>query len=589
MHQNFINLYMADIISLFKFDLYKLIDDLESKKIIIDFNKNSLSIDHSSKSKKGDLSTNILLILRKKNLNKNFNLDEYVSNFFTNLKYIKKIEIANAGFVNIFIKKDFVIKELKNLINNQDFKNEYTKIIKEKINIEFVSANPTGPIHVAHIRGAVLGDVLSSLLESIGHEVTREYYVNDAGSQIKILGNSLFKRYQQLFDVNIELSNDEYPGTYLIDIAKQIKKKDGDKWISFKDKINLNNYFESYATNFLINEIKEDLFLININFDKFTFESQIVKNNLIDKVFSLLKEKNLIYEGILDKPLGDDNGWEPRKQLLFRSTNFSDDIDRAFKKANGEWTYFANDSAYHYDKYKRGYDKLINIWGADHIGYIKRMKSIVDATSNKNNYLDVFICQIVRLIKDNKILKMSKRDGNFITLKKIHDKVGTDALRYFMISSKSETPMDFDMDKVIEKNKDNPVFYCQYAYARASSVVRKANEMRNIPKLLSSLNLFDESSVSEYEWQIILKILFWPNILLQAAENKQPHRITLYLEDICSHFHSFWNKGKDNTSLRLLDENDINKTITKLIWIESFRIVLNNAFKIIGISAPEIM
>ena len=581
---------MTNIISLFKNDLYKLIDDLESKKNIVDFRKNSISIDYSSKSKQGDLSTNILLILRKKNLNKDFNIESYVFNFLKNLQYIERIEIAKAGFVNIFIKKNFIINQLKNLINNQDYQKEYLTIKKENINIEFVSANPTGPIHVAHIRGAVLGDVLSSVLESIGHNVTREYYVNDAGSQIKTLGNSLFKRYQQLFNINIELLSNEYPGSYLIDIAKQIKDKDSDKWLSYKDKVYLNNYFESYSTNYLINKIKEDLSLININFDKFTFESQIVKSKLIDKVFLLLKEKNLIYEGILEKPLGDDgDDWEPRKQLLFRSTTFLDDSDRAFKKADGEWTYFANDAAYHYDKYQRGYDKLINIWGADHIGYIKRMKSIVDATSNKKNYLDVFICQIVRLIKDNNILKMSKRDGNFITLKKIHDKVGTDALRYFMISSKSETPMDFDMDKVIEKNKDNPVFYCQYAYARASSVIRKASEMKNIPNATNSLDIFDETSVSEYEWQIILKILFWPNILLQAAENKQPHRITLYLEDLCSHFHSFWNKGKDDISLRMLDESDIEKTITKLIWLESFKIVLNNAFKIIGIKAPETM
>ena len=581
---------MTNIISLFKIDLYNLIDDLESKKIIIDFNKNNLSIDYSSKSKQGDLSTNILLILRKRNLIKNFDLENYVSNYFKNLKYIKNIEVAKAGFINIFINKNFIINELKKLINNPNFQKEYSSIKKEKINIEFVSANPTGPIHVAHIRGAVLGDVLSSVLQSMGHQVTREYYVNDAGSQIKTLGNSLFKRYQQLFDVDVVLLNDEYPGEYLIDIAKEIKNKDGDKWMSFKDKHDLNNYFQSYATNFLINKIKDDLSLINIHFDKFSLESQIVKNNLIDKVFSLLKEKNLIYEGVLEKPLGDDDdGWKPRKQLLFSSTNFSDDNDRAFKKANGEWTYFANDAAYHYDKYQRGYDKLINIWGADHIGYVKRMESIVEATSNKKNYLDVFICQIVRLIKDNKILKMSKREGNFITLKKIHDEVGTDALRYFMISSKSETPMDFYMNKVIEKNKDNPVFYCQYAYARASSVIRKASEMKNIPNSFSSLDLFDESFVSEYEWQIILKILFWPNILLQAAENKQPHRITLYLEDLCSHFHSFWNKGKDDTSLRMLDENNIKKTITKLIWIESFKIVLKDAFKIIGISAPEIM
>ena len=580
---------MSDLISVFKYDLYKLIRNLQNKKIINDFNLESISIDYSSKSKKGDLSTNIFLLLIKINLDNKFNLKDYIINYFFNLNYVKNIEIAKAGFINVFIKKDFIISNLKNLFIPSNI--EINKIEKkQKINIEFVSANPTGPIHVAHMRGAIMGDVLASILESVGHEVTREYYVNNAGSQITILGRSLFKRYKELLGHQVVLIEGEYPGKYLIEIAKKIKDLDGDKWISNKETSTRNSYFETYAVNFILKNIKSDLSLIGINFDKFTFESDIVSNKFINKIFHLLKEKNLLYEGFLDKPLGeDDTKWKPRKQLLFRSKNFLDKLDRPFQKADGEWTYFANDSAYHYEKYLRGFDQLINIWGSDHIGYIARMKSIVEVFSNKKNYLEIFICQIVRLIKDGKLLKMSKRDGNFVTLKDIHNEVGTDALRYFMISTKNETPMDFNINKVIEKNKDNPVFYCQYAYARASSVIRKSKELKDIPKISESFDLFDLTYVSKFEWEIILKLISWPYVLYQASESKQPHRITNYLEDLCSQFHSFWNKGKDDSTLRMIDEININKTITKLIWIESFKKTLYHAFKILGISSPETM
>ena len=404
------------------------------------------------------------------------------------------------------------------------------------------------------------------------------------------MGISLYKRYQQLFGMKININKSEYPGEYLIDIAKIIKNSDGDKWIDFDDnKIKL-KYFEEYSVNYLIKKIQNNLSLINIIFDKFTYESKIVSDKNIDILFQLLKSKNLIYDGVLDKPLGEDDiNWKPRKQLLFRSTNFSDDVDRPFKKADGEWTYFANDAAYHYDKFNRGYDQLINIWGADHIGYISRIKSIVNVISEKNDYLEVLISQIVRLIKNGKILKMSKRDGNFVTLESIYKEVGKDSLRFFMISTKNETPMDFDMDKVIEKNKDNSVFYCQYAYARACSILRKANNIKDFNNIEKSLNFFNQRTISSFEWEIILKLLYWPYILRQAANSKQPHRIINYLEDLCTAFHSFWNKGKDQSDLRMLDENDLDKTISKLIWIYFFKKTLNNIFTIIGIDSPETM
>ncbi len=578
---------MNNLISIFKNDLDKLIDQLLNLKLINDFNRNSISIDFSSKSKQGDLSTNILIIILNNNKNNNNKINEYVNKYFLDLEYVKNINVAKAGFINIFIKKDFLITQLKNLITN---KIKYNNIKKQKINIEFVSANPTGPIHVAHMRGAVLGDVISSVMKFIGHEVTKEYYVNDAGSQISILGNSLFKRYKELFDYEIELSDNEYPGEYLIDIAKNLKQLDGDKWLNQKDKIKLEEYFQSYAVKHLLKKIKKDLSLINISFDKFTFESKIVKENFIEKIFSLLKNNNLIYEGFLEKPLGEEvSDWKPRKQLLFKSSNFYDDLDRPFKKDNGQWTYFANDSAYHFDKYKRGYDKLINIWGADHIGYVPRMLSMLKAFTQKDNYLEIIICQIVRLIKKDQQIRMSKRSGNFITINEIFKEVGKDPLRYFMISTKSETPMDFNMDKVIEKNKDNPVFYCQYAYARASSVIKRSNEFKNFKNFKNSIDNIDKTTISEHEWEIILKLLTWPYVLINTAETKQTHKITNFLEDLCYHFHSFWNMGKENESLRFINEKNINQTISKLIWIEAFRKVLNQAFNIIGIDSPESM
>ena len=581
---------MSDHLSLLKKELINLVNELLKDKIISDsFNINALSIDYQSTSRQGDVSTNLLIILNKKKLDTNIDLQSLVIKKLNNIKYISDIEIAKVGFINIFFDKLFLIENLNEVLVQ---KNSYG-IKKSKknnnINIEFVSANPTGPVHIGHLRGAVLGDVLASVLTCSGYNVTREYYVNDAGSQIKNLGKSLYKRYLEIFEKKIEISKNDYPGEYLISIAKEIRKKDGDKWLDNKEK-NLEEYFENYAISEMINLIKNDLKKINIKFDNFVYESDIVNDKSIEKVFNVLTSKDLLYEGFLDKPKGEDSeDWKPRKQLLFRSTNFNDDSDRPFKKADGEWTYFANDAAYHYDKFSRKFDKLINIWGADHIGYISRMKSIVSVISNKKDFLDIKVCQIVRLIKNGNLLKMSKREGNFITINEILKEVGTDALRYFMISTKSETTMDFDMNKVIEKNKDNPVFYCQYAYARASSVLKKYNSFSEFDNVNIDFKKIDMSLISKTEWQIILKILSWPYLINQVSENKEPHRITNYLEDLCSDFHSFWNKGKDDQSLRMIDVENIDQTISKIFWIQSFRVVLKNAFTIIGIEAPESM
>ena len=576
------NSYIQKLLNFF----YDITDELLKNNLISDINKNQINVDYLSDKKLGDVASNFYLIIKKKILDKNFDFEDYIQKKTKSLNFIDRYEISKNGFINIYLDKNFILDSLNNI-----YKNDFLKEIKFKknknINIEFVSANPTGPIHIAHIRGAVFGDVLSNLYNKMGYNVTREYYVNDAGSQINTLANSLYKRYLELFDKKIELLEDEYPGEYLIEIAKEILTRDGDKWLQ-NNKDDTLKYFKNYAVNTLITKIKTDLKLLNINFDQFTHESDIEKSRIIENLLKVLKEKKLIYDGTLPKPRGEDADWEPRKQLLFKSSKLLDDQDRALKKANGEWTYFANDAAYHYNKFKRNYDKLINIWGSDHIGYIPRMKSLLLAIKGDDNYFEVLTCQIVSLIQNNNRIKMSKREGNFITLENVFSNVGKDPIRYYMISTRNETSIDFDLDAVIKKNKDNNVFYCQYAYARASSVINKAKDI-NIDLLnLENLNI-DVENISEDEWKIIKNLISYPYLLYQSTLSNEPHRLTNYLEDICAQFHSIWNKGKENQSLRFIDEKNIVKTQIKLFWIQSFRVVLFDIFSIIGIDSPEKM
>ena len=576
------NSYIQKLLNFF----YDITDELLKNNLISDINKNQINVDYLSDKKIGDVASNFYLIIKKKILDKNFDFEDYILKKTKSLNFIDKYEISKNGFINIFLDKNFIIDSLNNI-----YKNDFLKEIKFKknknINIEFVSANPTGPIHIAHIRGAVFGDVLSNLYKKMGYNVTREYYVNDAGSQINTLANSLYKRYLELFDKKIELLEDEYPGEYLIEIAKEILQRDGDKWLQ-NNKDDTLEYFKNYAVNTLITKIKTDLNLLNINFDQFTHESDIEKSRIIENLLKALKEKKLIYDGTLPKPRGEDADWEPRKQLLFKSSKLLDDQDRALKKANGEWTYFANDAAYHYNKFKRNYDKLINIWGSDHIGYIPRMKSLLLAIKGDDNYFDVLTCQIVSLIQNNNRIKMSKREGNFITLESVFSKVGKDPIRYYMISTRNETSIDFDLDAVIKKNKDNNVFYCQYAYARASSVINKAKD-KSIDLLNFDDIYFDVNNISKDEWKIIKNLISYPYLLYQSTLSNEPHRLTNYLENICAQFHSIWNKGKENQSLRFIDEQNILKTQIKLFWIQSFRVVLYDIFSIIGIDSPEKM
>ena len=574
----------------FVYNIKKIFLKIHKKSIknnIIDSNTsfNDILFDIQEDESRGHISTNAVFIYLKHSSLDYKKIIEIFKNELSLFKIIEKIEIGGGGFINIFLSKKFIIKELQ-MLNSLGNNFGSTLIGKnKKINIEFISANPTGPLHIAHSRGAVFGDVLSNLLEKVGYNVTREYYVNDSGRQIDILGESLFFRYKQELNLTKEkINKDFYPGKYLVNIAKDIILKDGDKWINSKLNIR-KNYFKSYATKRILKIIKEDCKNIGIIFDNFISEKKIIKSNFINLVFKKLKQKKLIYKGKLKKPMtSTDLNWDMKEQLLFRSSAFGDDSDRAFVKSNSEWSYFANDAAYHYDKLSRGFDKLINIWGSDHIGYIKRMKSIVKVMSNNKVNLNIKICQLVHLKKDNKPYKMSKRSGNFITIKEIVNEVGSDALRFFMLYRKNDTQMDFDLKKIVEKTKENPIFYIQYAYARSSSVLNISKKKFN--NNILNIELFNNDfieNISPFEWKIIVKILSWPNIVENAALSEEPHKILYYLESLSSLFHVFWNKGKEDKNLRFIDDSNIKKTLTKVYWIKSMQIVYRSAFKILGI------
>ena len=413
------------------------------------------------------------------------------------------------------------------------------------VNIEYVSANPTGPMHIGHARGAVFGDSLANLLEYSGYNVTREYYINDAGQQIINLARSVYIRYIEILkDKEPIFGDDLYPGEYLIPVAKSI-------------------------------------------IDNFVSEKSLKSNGLIDNVVELLSKKNSIYEGVLEAPKGQKNDdWESRPQLLFKSTLFGDDLDRPLKKADNTWTYFAADAAYHYDKYKRNYTSIINVWGADHGGYIKRIEGIVKTVSDSKINFDVKLCQLVNLSKGGKPVKMSKRAGNFVTMKNVIDTVGPDVLRFIMLTRKNDAPLDFDLVKVKEQSKDNPVYYVQYANIRINSLYEKAKiHGIDLSDDLNNINFKLLENISEIN--LIKLISKWPRQVEAATRANEPHRITFYLNELAGAFHSFWSHGNDNPSLRFINDSNKDLTIARLSLAKIVKIILSSGLSILGVKPAE--
>ncbi|MBQ1203845.1 MAG: arginine--tRNA ligase, partial [Loktanella sp.] len=459
----------------------------------------------------------------------------------------------------------------------------------KRMMVEYVSANPTGPLHVGHTRGAVFGDALASLLDYAGYDVTREYYINDGGAQVDILARSVYMRYLEAHDLSVDWPEGTYPGDYLIPVGEALKDKVGDAFIDKGEQFWLEEVRE-FATDAMMALIREDLAQLNITMDSFYSEKSLYGSGLIEKAIAELKAKGLIYQGVLEPPKGKTpEDWEPREQTLFKSTAHGDDVDRPVQKSDGAWTYFAPDIAYHYDKVQRGFDTLIDVFGADHGGYVKRMKAAVAALSDGKVPLDIKLTQLVKLYKNGEPFKMSKRAGTFITLRDVVDEVGPDVTRFHMLTRKNDAPLDFDFARVLEQSKDNPVFYVQYAHARVNSVLRKAVDA-GIAVDDATLAKADLSGLThDAELAVARKIAEWPRLVEIAAKGHEPHRIAFYLYDLASDFHALWNRGNDDHSLRFLQEGDSDTTQAKIALIRAVAIVISHGLGILGVTPAEEM
>ena len=543
--------------------------------------KNKIAVEIPKQKIFGDISFNAPLILgsflKKSPL---VLAEDFKKNIINNNNDFEKIEVVKPGFINFTFKKSILLKFLSKIQNNFGKSNN---IIKKKINIEFVSANPTGPLHIGHCRGAIFGDILCNFLEYYGHSVTKEYYINDYGNQINIFLKSIYFRAIEILKKN-KFPDDQglYPGEYIIDIANEILRKiDVGKYNSFKD---VKSTLAPVAIRLSMAIIKNDLKIMGIKHDIFISESDIVKENILSKSIEKLKQEGAITKGVLPKPKGDTEDWEPREQLLFKSTNYGDDVDRALQKSDNTWTYFANDIAYHYHKLKRGYDHYINILGADHSGYIKRLSSAVKAL-NKNVNFEIKISQIVKLYRSGKPYRMSKRAGDFILATDLIDAVGKDAARFMMVYRSSQSPLDFDFDVVNDKSKENPIFYVQYACARLNSLFQKSKF--NIDKEIkdAKLQLLNNSQ----EINLIKKILQWPKIVNLCNSNFEVHYIPFYLYELSSEFHSFWNLGKENDDFKIIEHSNENLSKSRLFLLQKLYIVLKTGLNILSVDIPKKM
>ena len=530
-----------------------------------------------------DLSSNVSLVLAKSNKLKPIDLANDIKDLLLKeINHFEKIDIANPGFLNIKLSKKAFIDNINEIFKNKD---TYGSKKSNKIyNIEFVSANPTGPMHVGHCRGAVFGDVLSNLLLFNGNKVTKEYYINDYGNQIKNFVESVYLRIREIkHKEKFILKENLYPGNYIKEIANNIIKNKKDINVE-----NFDNSFEELKKLSLegsMSLIKDDLKKLGIQHDNFFSETELVKKNLVDKTIKKLQNKNYVKEDYLDPPKGETSkNWKKRKRLIFKSTNFGDDTDRALQKDDGTWTYFANDVAYHSDKIERHYDNLINILGADHTGYIKRITAAVSALSNKKVKLNCKVCQLVKLYKNGQPFKMSKRSGDFISAQDLLNEVDKDSIRFMMLNRSNDVELDFDFEQVKEKTKENPVFYVQYAFARINSIVRTLKMNLN-----DSISINSKSfPLNEYEEKIVRKIFEWPKIIESAAYKLEPHKLPFYLYELSTLFHSYWSKGNEDAQFKLI-ENGKAKRETSLVLIFLVAIVIKNGMKILGVSLPEKM
>ncbi|MEW5703265.1 MAG: arginine--tRNA ligase [Pseudomonadota bacterium] len=558
--------------------------DLDATKVVIEPPREAAH---------GDVSTNAALVLAKLVGKKPRELAERLAKLLAEHPAVVTAEAAGPGFINLRLSDAFWCARLADVLEAGTAYGDSNLGQAGKVNVEFVSANPTGPLHIGHGRGAVIGDVLATLLEKVGYHVTREYYINDAGAQVEKLGRAAYDRYREALGVAVapDAFDATYPGEYLKPVGKKLAEKYGRAWVNAAPEDRL-PVFRDFAVAEMLALIREDLKALGIVFDVFSSERALVEEGGVAAAFETLSANGLIYEGILQPPKGMvPEDWEPRPQMLFRSRDFGDDVDRPLRKSDGSWTYFASDIAYHLDKFQRGFAAMIDVWGADHAGYIKRMQAAVKAITDGKGDLDVKVCQLVNLFEGGAPVKMSKRSGVFVTLADVVNEVGKDVVRFIMLTRKNDVTLDFDTEKVLEQTRDNPVFYVQYAYARAHSVLRHAREA--FPSLdLSPIALARAAFgrlTEPGELALIRKMADWPRQVETAARFHEPHRLAFYLYELAGEFHGQWNRGNEDSDLRFLRLDDLELSAARLGLVSALAIVIASGLEIFGVEPVEEM
>ena len=548
----------------------------------------SVSVEPPRDASHGDMATNAAMVLAKPAKMNPRAIADALASKLTEDARIASVEVAGPGFLNLRLADGIWQGVVKAALTDPDY-GKSTLGQGQKIMVEYVSVNPTGPLHVGHTRGAVFGDTLASLLSYTGYDVTREYYINDGGAQVDVLARSVYLRYLEAHGQEVAFEDGTYPGDYLVAVGEALKAKVGDDFVDKGEQYWLEEIRE-FATEKMMDIIRGDLAMLGVEMDVFFSEKSLYGTGKIEGAIAKLDAKGLIYRGTLEPPKGKmPDDWEAREQTLFKSTDFGDDVDRPVQKSDGSWTYFAPDIAYHYDKVERGFDALINVFGADHGGYVKRMKAAVSALSDDKVPLDIKLTQLVKLTKNGEPFKMSKRAGNFVTLSDVVEAVGKDVTRFHMLTRKNDAPLDFDFDKVTEQSKDNPVFYVQYAHARVQSVLRKARD-EGIAVTDADLQAADINSLThEAEIAVAKKLAEWPRLVEIAAKGHEPHRIAFYLYDLASEFHGLWNRGNDDVSLRFLQPGDIATTQAKIALIRAVSVVIAHGLGILGVTPAQEM
>ena len=559
-------------------------------KLATDLDMSRVAVEPPRDAAHGDMATNAAMVLAKPAGMNPRALAELLVEELTKSDKIEAAEIAGPGFVNLRLAPAMWLSLVPHILNAGINYGDGEANSGGKMNVEYVSANPTGPMHVGHARGAVFGDALARLLEKTGHDVLREYYINDAGSQVDVLARSALLRMREAMGEDIgEIPEGLYPGDYLVPVGEKLAAEHAN--LLAADEAEQLRVAKSVALPMMMDMIRTDLAALGVEHAFFLSEQSLHDDGSVDRSLDVLDGKGLIYQGVLEPPKGKEPppDWEPQPQTLFKSSQFGDDSDRALKKSDGSWTYFAPDIACHFNKVSRGYTQMIDVWGADHIGYIKRMQSAVNAITDGEAALEVKVCNLVKLMRGGEPVKMSKRSGSFITLREVVDEVGKDAVRFMMLTRKNDAPLDFDFDVVKDKSRDNPVFYVQYAHARICSVLRNAAEAGFAAQDLTDAALAqtDISSLKDpAEVGLIRNLANYPRMLSAAAEAREPHRVAFYLMELAAEFHALWNLGKERLDLRFIQEDDREGSLARLALIRAAATVIASGLDVIGVT-PE--